>query len=145
MKKRTVGINCKKKQLIAVKQPDGSYIRQEIRSLHGRSLWSNFIIFFNSIVIGEEFTRHQLLRATYEENIVDKMRRDMTTVDAYRCLLTRLEIIEVVKSGIYRKIYNLPSHLTITDVRKASKEMTGWKKWFIPLHKKLGIKEKDLK
>jgi hypothetical protein len=145
MKKRTSGINCKKKKLIAVKQPNGRYKREEIRSLKGRSLWENFLIFFNSIGIGEQFTRLQLLEATYEKNITSTIRSDVTSVDTYRAYLSKLNIVKYSSRGVYEKQLNLPPDMTLTKIRKASKDIESWKGWFIPLHERLEVKEEDLK
>jgi len=141
---RTRGVNCKKKQLIAIKNENGVYKAAEIHSKKDRPLWRLFIEYFNSVEIGEKFSRSDLLYATYEKHLVPSLRKDLTTIDSYRSYLRKLEIIEHVAPGIYLKKLNLPVDITLTMVRKAT-SVDKWKEWFIPLHEKLGLNESDLK
>ena len=144
VRKRTVGVNRQKKQLIGVKNKDGIYERTEIHSKKDRPLWELFLEFFHSLEIGSEFTRVDVLSSAYEDNVVPAIRGHMTSVDTYRSHLRRLGIIEHVAPGIYIKKFNLPNNITLTQVRKAA-SMGDWREWFIPLHEKLEIKETELK
>jgi len=142
--KRTVGVNRQKKQLIGVKNKKGVYEATEIRSKKDRPLWKLFLEFFNSLEIGSKFTRVEMLSSVYEENIVLELRGYITSVDTYKSYLKRLGIIEYIAPGIYIKKFNLPDHITISQIKKAA-SIGDWKEWFIPLYEKLNIKESDLK
>ena len=65
MKKRTYGINREKKQLIAIKKDDGIFERCKIRSKNDAPIWNLFKEYINSIGVGHEFSRKDLLEAIY--------------------------------------------------------------------------------
>ena len=142
---RSRGVASKKKQIIGVKQENGHYKMTRIHSKDDKSLWSLLLQYFDTLKIGDEFTRLDMLKATYEENVVTAMRGKLTSVDNYKGYLKVLGFLTTIKPGVYQKQLNMPTHLTVSTVRKAMKERWEWGWWFKPLHKKLGIEEKDLK
>jgi len=141
---RTRGVNCLKKQYLAIKGVSGKYERTEIHSKEDRSIWELFKEFFNTIEIGGEFTRKEMFDACYDKSVSDSMRGCKTaTPDAYRCYLKKIGLVDLVKPGRYKKLMNLPD-LPIATIQKASKESNLWKEWFIPIHEKLGVDESEL-
>jgi hypothetical protein len=144
MKKRTVGINRVKKQLIAVME-DGKYKRREIKTKKETPLWYQFKEFINSLEINQRFTRGELLYAVYDEKVVPSLRGINNTADTYRSYLRKLGMVVHIKAGIYEKKMHIPSQVTLTTITKATKEVGKWKGWFMPLHKMLGVDESELK
>jgi hypothetical protein len=142
---RARSVASKKKQLIGVKQDNGYYKTVRICSKGGRPLWHLFLEFFDSIKIGEQFSRYQLIHAMYEKGVAPAMTSSLSSVDTYRGYLKTLGLITSIKPGLYEKQFNLPTDMKLTTIRKALKERWSWGWWFKPLHKKLNIEEKDLK
>lgn len=145
MKKRTVGVNREIKHIGIIKEADGYFRGVRIHSKKDRPLWTLFLEYFHSLEIGQEFSRSELLYATYESSCVPALIGDMTSIDNYRSYLRKLDFITYIKPGLYRKEKDIPVHVTLSDVNKAIKNLSTWKGWFQPLHDQLGIKEEDLK
>lgn len=134
--KRTVGINCKRKQKIII---DGKVC--DITTHGNLTIWGLMKNFINSLEKGSVFTRKELLESVYEI----EMGTRMTTVDTYRATLLRSKFIEFVERGKYRKLLNIPESTTRSDlIDKVIMRQKTWKEWFIPLHEMLGVDESEL-
>lgn len=140
---RTAGVNCKRKQIIGVLQDDDHYKMTRIHSKEDKPLWNLVVEYFNSLEIGQQFTRTDLLEHTYETNVTKAMKGRMTTVDTYRAYLRKLGFLSHVGNGVYQKELNFPKGLTLTIIRSAVKDMSTWKGWFVPLHENLGLKNRS--
>lgn len=142
---RTSGVNCKTKKIIGVKRPDGYYDMRRIRTKKEKPIWQLFVEYFDTLEIGQQFTRTDIISCSYVDEVVPAMRSQLTTVDNYKGYLKVLGFIKQVKPGVYEKVLNFPIGIPLTTVRNAMKDRNTWKGWFEPLHVKLGVEESDLK
>lgn len=55
-----------------------------------------------------------------------------TSIDIYRKLLTDINVLSFVKLGTYRKIQDIPSTMTTTEIIKFL-NLRKWRRWFTPL------------
>lgn len=131
-KSRTRGINCEKKQEIGVIQSDGYYKIVRILSKDDRPLWTLFIEYINSIEIGQEITRTDVLENTYITEVAPALRSKMNTVDTYRLYACRLGYLDIKKRGIYIKKHNIPTNVKLTIVKSLVYNNHPWEEWFIP-------------
>jgi hypothetical protein len=136
MKSRARGVNCKIKQRIWHRVKDGpdyyKYVTVFINTHRGLSIWSLFKTYFNKLEINETFTRVDLLNAVYVPDTAIAIRQCQTTVDQYRRAVVLGLCMERVGWGVYKKIRNIPSDLTITKLRKHVYSK-NWKSWFITI------------
>lgn len=133
MHSRARGVNCKKKQLLMLKP--GMIHSQAIRinTHRGESIWSLLKNYINSLETNDIFNRHNLLSSVYTHEVVEGgIIACQTTVDQYRRYLTIGEMLERVAWGKYKKLKNIPEHLSI---HKLKNHVYGrdWKTWFIPI------------
>ena len=103
-----------------------------IRSHRGESIWSLLKNYVNSLEINTIFNRNDLLSCVYIDEVVKPITACQTTVDQYRRYITKAEILEKVAWGKYKKLRNIPEHLSI---HKLKNHVYGrnWKQWFILL------------
>lgn len=131
---RTVGVNRPKKHLIRTK--DGKI--EEIRTHQDRPIWVLVKEYINSLLINQEFTRTQLLRAVY----TTQANGFSASIDCYIGYLKIFGFLSGNGKGTYKKLYNIPEKLTTTALVRAACDQS-WKKWFVPLYERLGIDEQD--
>jgi hypothetical protein len=55
-----------------------------------------------------------------------------TSIDIYRKLLTDINVLTYIKLGTYKKIQNIPSTMTTTEIIKFL-NLRKWRRWFTPL------------
>ena len=55
-----------------------------------------------------------------------------STVDGYRYLLCRINVLERTDTGQYKKLRSLPKSITSTKARRIATDQS-WKNWFIKL------------
>jgi len=137
-KKRTVGINRAIKQKVTVR--DGwQYKTIEVRSIGGLSLWELFKQFINSIPVGSDFTRKDLLYALYTRESAEAIRAKETTPDQYRNRCCHVGLIEVIGRGKYRKLHDIPEKLTSSHLSKSAAIYSSrtWRMWAVPKYKRV--------
>jgi len=127
MYKRTVGVNCEKKQKIWSRKEKRVI---EITTLGNNPIWTLLKKYINSLEIGRKFRRKNLLRSVYDMNVSEALNHSQTSIDTYRVYITRLGCIEHVKRGVYKKIMDVPEQLTSSNAKKLAYE-EKWKIWFM--------------
>jgi len=132
MYSRARGVNCKKQQLLMLEPGMLHSHAIRIRSHRGESIWSLLKNYVNSLEINTIFNRNDLLSCVYIDEVVKPITACQTTVDQYRRYITKAEILEKVAWGKYKKLRNIPEHLSI---HKLKNHVYGrnWKQWFILL------------
>ncbi len=132
MYSRARGVNCKKKQLLPL-EPGMLHCQAiKINTHRGESIWSLLKNYVNSLEINTIFNRNNLLSCVYVDEVVKPITACQTTVDQYRRYLTIGKMLERVSQGEYKKLKNIPEHLSI---HKLKNHVYGdsWKTWFIPI------------
>lgn len=130
---RARGVNCKKQQLLTLKP--GMYHSQaiRIRTHRGESIWSLFKSYINKLEDDALFNRRDMLSCVYVHEVVEGgIIGCQTTVDQYRRYLTIAKVLDRVGRGEYKKLKNIPEHLSI---KKLKNHVYGdsWQTWFIPI------------
>ena len=93
--------------------------------------WIKFLVYFDSIEVGKKFTRQHMIRKLYGvDAAANKISRKMLTIDNYRALLTKCEIVTRIKPGVYRKEMNVPKETQYSLIREISSD-ESWRRWFI--------------
>ena len=103
------------------------------------SIWKRTKDFINSLENGSEFTRQELLNFIH----TDAFTYICTTVDVYRKIFTNLGFVKYKSTSIYIKVWSIPSSLKLDIAKKEAYPKESWKEWFIPLYKRLGVKEEE--
>jgi len=133
MQSRSRGVNCKVKQLLVLK-PGVIYSNGiRIRTHRGESIWSLMKNYINTMNINTTFNRTELLSSVYiHEVVIGGITACQTSVDQYKRYLVLAEIVESVGWGKYKKLKNIPEHLSIKKLQKHV-YAHNWKTWFIKI------------
>jgi len=103
-----------------------------------KTLWQitkDFIT--NEVEVGEIFSRKSMFCYAYPETHAQKNKGKIHTIDNYRALLTKVEIITATrKPGMYKKLREIPTDLSLGRVRKIASDHS-WKRWFIPMEERI--------
>jgi len=103
-----------------------------------KTLWEITKNFVNDEVeVGEIFSRKCLFCYAYPETHAQKNKGQVHTIDGYRALLSKVEIITATeKPGMYKKLREVPAELSLGMVRKIASDHS-WKSWFIPMEERI--------
>ena len=104
-----------------------------------KPIWNLMKCFINYRAnIGEKFTREAMLKYIYPDpNVCYYMRKNGNTVDSYRLLLSKVEIVKNTDElGVYIKLRDIPNRLTTTRLKKIAGDKS-WKSWFIPVDERM--------
>ncbi len=132
MYSRARGVNCKKKQLLPLKPGMLHSQAIRIRTHRDESIWSLLKNYVNSLDTITIFNRNDLLSCVYVDEVVKPITTCQTTVDQYRRYLTIGKMLERVSWGKYRKLKNIPEHLSIYKLKKHVYSH-DWRIWFIQI------------
>jgi hypothetical protein len=115
--------------------------------------WYKIKVYINKLKIGDLLTLNYLkelcgLKPITERGLrqgVEQIRED-TLVELYKHYLVKSGIIKFVTYGTYQKVTHIPERITIVDLKNivADIRRNPWMEWFVPLHKRLGVTEKEL-
>lgn len=109
------------------------------------SLWSCFLKALEKYEIGEPIYRSVLIsdvqkmymdRSKYSEerfHMDGNLCFNVGSLDMYRDLLTKINVLELVTRGVYSKTQHIPKTLTSSKAHKLRIEMRyhpSWKDWF---------------
>jgi len=131
MHSRVRGVNCKQQQLLMLKPGMLHSHAVRIRTHRGESIWSLLKNYINKIDINTIFNRTELLSCVYvHEVVIGGITACQTTVDQYKRYLVLAEIVESAGWGKYKKLKNIPEHLSIKKLQKHVYNY-DWRSWFI--------------
>ncbi len=86
--------------------------------------WVKFLELIHKKRIGSKIERRELVNKSYYNRY--------TTIDNYRSLLTKLEILETISPGVYIKRKKVDVTWKLKFVRDMA-DSGCWKSWFIQL------------
>lgn len=136
--KRTVGVNCERKQMIMLKGDETrSPERISIRTINDRPLWHLFKDFINSLEKDQKFSRKDLLEHIYVPKAAEAIRSHETTVDHYRLYSCHIGYVDHVSTGQYIKKHPIPDNMTSTMLKRFAYNREEWRDWFIPKDMKI--------
>jgi hypothetical protein len=132
MHSRARGVNCKKKQLLPL-EPNMLHSQAiRIRTHRGESIWSLLKNYVNGLDTNSIFNRNDLLSCVYVNEVVKPITSCQTTVDQYKRYLVLADVVESAGWGEYRKLKNIPEHLSIKKLQKHVYSH-DWRTWFIKI------------
>lgn len=93
-----------------------------------KTLWQTLKDFINNLEINEKFTRKEIIKHIY----VNEIYNSKITIDTYRNLLTNIGILKIVGVGRYVKLKDIPKSLDTKLLKKIANKKS-WESWFIPI------------
>ena len=98
--------------------------------------WEKFRDYINSIEIGSEVKRQEMLFHVYEKRSAWTGYSRMTTIDNYRKALSRLGILPTVRRGVYRVDHHIREDISFQKIKDRAYGPVDWREWFIRLEDK---------
>jgi hypothetical protein len=112
-------------------------IEVRLKESSGKTIWECLKKYINSLSKNENFTRANLFDAFYSKEASKRLRAySYTSVDTYRCLITRLGYITSNGNGKYIKRYDIPENAPLDLIRKYAHNKKDWKEWFEPIEQR---------
>ena len=99
-----------------------------VSTINDRPIWDLLKEYVNSLPTNHIFSRKEMLNKIYTAN----MQCTENVTDKYRRLLTIVNVLKIVDRGKYKKLRNIPVHLTTTQLKKIANP-NSWESWFMTI------------
>jgi hypothetical protein len=94
-----------------------------------KTIWQAMKDYINNLKKNEVFKRKDLLNDIYRNNMASYE----TSVDKYRVMLVRINILEHTDRGLYKKVRQIPEKLNTQQLHEYAYK-TSWRSWFTPYY-----------
>ena len=91
-------------------------------SLVNWKLWSKMVRYINANSVVQRREMHSQLGRPYKQKKRKSTSRFTSPVDSYRGVFCRLRYLEKVAPGVYRKIKEIPTDLSVSKAHQILKE-----------------------
>ena len=100
-----------------------------VSTIDSKPIWNLLKEYVNSMPMECTLSRIDIIRSIYNINHVYV---SLDTLDNYLYELRTVNVLKRVKSGKYKKLRDIPTHLTTSQLRRISNKRS-WESWFMTI------------
>jgi len=100
-----------------------------VSTIDDKPIWQLLKEYINNFPVGEILSRATIISSIYH---IKKSYISYHTLDSYIYQLKVVNVLKVISPGKYKKLRNIPFHLTTSQLKKVSNK-NSWESWFMTI------------